>query len=223
MALDLGGIEFYAGPVILGAPDDLDAVIREFLAGAKRQLLVAVQEIDSRADRRGHPGGQGGQACGSRLILEGDYLRRAAAAGRPVGDGRATTRSNRVIHAALLRAGVDVITDLNPAIFHQKFVVRDPGEPTAAVLTGSTNFTLTDTGTNPPDNTAQRRQQPQPRGGAARAAGRQAVPGRVPPAARRARSATCTSGTSPARPSSGWAGSGSSRCSRRGTARRWRS
>jgi phosphatidylserine/phosphatidylglycerophosphate/cardiolipin synthase-like enzyme len=46
-----------------------------------------------------------------------------------------------------------VITDLNPAIFHQKFIVRDPGEPTAAVLTGSTNFTLTDTGTNPPGNT----------------------------------------------------------------------
>jgi hypothetical protein len=50
----------------------------------------------------------------------------------------------------VLRAGVDVITDLNPKIFHQKFMVRDPGLPTAAVLTGSTNFTLTDTGKNPP-------------------------------------------------------------------------
>jgi phosphatidylserine/phosphatidylglycerophosphate/cardiolipin synthase-like enzyme len=59
---------------------------------------------------------------------------------------------NRVIYAALLRAGIDVITDLNPAIFHQKFIVRDPGLPTAAVLTGSANFTRTDTGTNPPGN-----------------------------------------------------------------------
>ena len=47
-----------------------------------------------------------------------------------------------------------MITDLNPGIFHQKFIVRDAGEPTAAVLTGSTNFTLTDTGHNPPGNTA---------------------------------------------------------------------
>jgi phosphatidylserine/phosphatidylglycerophosphate/cardiolipin synthase-like enzyme len=61
-----------------------------------------------------------------------------------------------VIHAALLRAGVDVVTDLNPAIFHDKFIVRDPGEPTSGVLTGSTNFTLTDTGTNPATNTEKR-------------------------------------------------------------------
>jgi hypothetical protein len=37
----------------------------------------------------------------------------------------------------LLRAGIDVITDLNPAIFHQKFLVRDDGGNGAAVLTGS--------------------------------------------------------------------------------------
>jgi phosphatidylserine/phosphatidylglycerophosphate/cardiolipin synthase-like enzyme len=43
---------------------------------------------------------------------------------------------------------------LNPGIFHQKFMVRDPGENSAAVLTGSTNFTRTDTGTNPPTGPA---------------------------------------------------------------------
>lgn len=43
----------------------------------------------------------------------------------------------------VLRAGIDVIIDLNPAIFHQKF-----GESTAAVMTGSTSFTLADTGSN---------------------------------------------------------------------------
>jgi hypothetical protein len=48
--------------------------------------------------------------------------------------------------------GVDVITDLNPEIFHQKFVIRDAGTDTAATLTGSVNFTRTDTGTNPANN-----------------------------------------------------------------------
>jgi len=43
-----------------------------------------------------------------------------------------------------------------PKIFHQKFVVRDPGTDSAAVLTGSANFTRTDTGTNPSGNPAQR-------------------------------------------------------------------
>ena len=53
-------------------------------------------------------------------------------------------------------AGVDVITDLNPDIFHQKFVVRDTGTDTAATLTGSANFTRTDTGTHPANNTTSR-------------------------------------------------------------------
>lgn len=53
------------------------------------------------------------------------------------------------IHAALLRAKVAVITDLNPETFHQKFVVRDLGvSGKASVLTGSTNFTPTDTSVN---------------------------------------------------------------------------
>jgi hypothetical protein len=28
MGLDLGGIEFYAGPAVLGAPDDLERVVK---------------------------------------------------------------------------------------------------------------------------------------------------------------------------------------------------
>ena len=48
MGVDLGGIEFYAGPPVLGGPDDLNAVIREFIDGATSRLLVAVQELDSR-------------------------------------------------------------------------------------------------------------------------------------------------------------------------------
>ena len=159
-----------------------------------RRLLIAVQELDSR------PIAEAVLAAKARkvtvqIILEGDYLVEEHAAGRPVGPS-GDNEDNRVIHAALLRAGVDLITDLNPKIFHQKFIVRDPGVPTAAVLTGSTNFTCTDTGTNPPDN-RDSRQQPQPRGRSC--TGRRAaepVPGRVPAAARRHVRRRCTSGTS---------------------------
>jgi hypothetical protein len=58
---------------------------------------------------------------------------------------------NRRILAALLRSDVQVRGDFNPKIFHQKFVFRDYREkalPTSALLTGSANFTLTDTHRN---------------------------------------------------------------------------
>ena len=147
MPVRVGGIELHAGPTSLGGPDDLDAVIREFIGGARHTLRIAVQELDSRAVTDAI---LAARAAGVRvqIILEGDYLREE----RPAADPWAAAGSNeenRLIYAALLRAGVDLITDLNPAIFHQKFVVRDDGESTAAVLTGSANFTLTDTGKNP--------------------------------------------------------------------------
>jgi phosphatidylserine/phosphatidylglycerophosphate/cardiolipin synthase-like enzyme len=155
MGVDLGAIELYCGPTILGGPDDLDAVIRTFIGEATETLLIAVQELDSRAIAEAI---LTAKAAGVRvqLILEGDYLLQEP----PLADPWATNgdhEENRVIHAALLRAGVDVVTDLNPKIFHQKFVVRDPGKPTAAVLTGSANFTQTDTGTNPPAGPANQR------------------------------------------------------------------
>jgi hypothetical protein len=43
----MGSLEFYAGPTVLGGPDDLDAVIRGFLGGARHSLYVAVQELDA--------------------------------------------------------------------------------------------------------------------------------------------------------------------------------
>jgi phosphatidylserine/phosphatidylglycerophosphate/cardiolipin synthase-like enzyme len=150
MGIRLGGVELHVGPPVLGAPDDLDAVIRDFVDGARKTLLVAVQQLDSRsiteallsAKRRG---------VQVRVILEGDYLVEKSALADPWAPAGAN-EADRVIFTALLRSSIDVISDLNPAIFHQKFVVRDPGETTAAVLTGSTNFTLTDTGINPPGN-----------------------------------------------------------------------
>lgn len=145
MGIKVGGIELFMGPGVLGGPDDLDEVVRDFVGGAKRSLAIAVQELDSRTVAEAILAAKAARLR-VRIILEGDYLVEA----RPPGDPWALAGDNevnRVIHAALLRAGVDVVTDLNPAIFHQKFIVRDPGEPSAAVLTGSTNFTRTDTGT----------------------------------------------------------------------------
>ena len=47
-----GKIEAYVGPPGLGAADDLEAVIVEFIAGARTKLDVAVQELDSEAIAR---------------------------------------------------------------------------------------------------------------------------------------------------------------------------
>ena len=146
MGITLGGVEFYTGPTTLGAPDDLAAVIVDFINDARKTLSIAVQEIDSRPIAQAVIAARL-RGVRVRVILEGDYLVELHATADPwatVGD----LEENRVIHAALLRTGIDVVTDLNPAIFHQKFVVRDEDESTCAVLTGSTNFTLTDTGAN---------------------------------------------------------------------------
>ena len=117
-----------------------------------------MQELDSRpiteailaaARRPRVPVTARGSTVRVQVILEGDHLVEATPVPDPFVAGGAL-EGNRELHAALLRAGVDVITDPNPKIFHQKFVVRDAGTDTAAVLTGSANFTRTDTGTNPP-------------------------------------------------------------------------
>ena len=42
-----GKIEAYFGPPELGAPDDLEQVIVDFIAGAEQSLDIAVQELDS--------------------------------------------------------------------------------------------------------------------------------------------------------------------------------
>jgi phosphatidylserine/phosphatidylglycerophosphate/cardiolipin synthase-like enzyme len=151
MGIVVGGVEFYAGPAALGGPDDLDAVIREFIAGAKTSLRVAVQELDSHAIAEALLTAKA-RKVRVQLVQESSYLGEPKAPADPwllAGENE----TNRVIHSALLRAGVDVITDLNPAIFHQKFIVRDDSGTSPAVLTGSTNFTLTDTGTNPAGGT----------------------------------------------------------------------
>ena len=182
MSVTIGGVELYMGPKSVGGPDDLDLAIREFIGEADHSLAIAVQEIDSRpiaqaileAKRRG---------VQVRVILEGDYLTEEKALADPW-NSMGAHEENRIIQGALLKAKVDVISDLNPKIFHQKFIVRDSSKPKAAVLTGSTNFTLTDTGTNA-DHGHRLGTEPQPHRRAARPARGDRVPAGVQPHARR--------------------------------------
>jgi phosphatidylserine/phosphatidylglycerophosphate/cardiolipin synthase-like enzyme len=162
-----GKIEAYAGPLDLGAPDDIEQAIVNFIAGARSSLDLAVQELDSEpiaqalldASWRG---------VDVKLVLEQDYLRNADLPKPPKPTSGETAEealrrwqwtpepgglaANRRIAAALLQSAIDVKADFNKDIFHQKFVLRDyrPGVPrygvkqSAALLSGSANFTVTD-------------------------------------------------------------------------------
>ncbi|MGV9302527.1 MULTISPECIES: phospholipase D-like domain-containing protein [unclassified Nonomuraea] len=158
-----GKIEAFVGPTELGAADDLEHVIIDFIDGAQRSLDIAVQELDSEPIAQAVLDARF-RGVDVRMVLEQDYLVSAklpkiipragedeAAARRRVQWGEETgARSlepNRKILAALLRCDVDVKADYNPAIFHQKFIIRDYREralPTSAILSGSANFTGTD-------------------------------------------------------------------------------
>lgn len=144
MACKIGDIEFYTGPQEVGGPDDLRGVIVKFIDGATRRLDIAVQELDSmeiaeaiiRARQR---------KVFVRLVLESDYLTVTRGLSEPfVSNIRTRNEINRLIHAAILRSKINVKSDFNTSIFHQKFIIRDYTE----LLTGSTNFTDTGTSTN---------------------------------------------------------------------------
>ena len=164
-----GKIEAYVGPPGLGAADDLEAVIVDFIGGARRRLDIAVQELDSEAIARAILAASW-RGIRVTLFLEQDYLRSVLKRGpdgvplppKPkAGETPAEAlervqwsadetelAENRRILGALLRSDVEVRGDFNPKIFHQKFILRDyydgkatsPGNP--ALLTGSANFTV---------------------------------------------------------------------------------
>lgn len=167
-----GKIQAFAGPQELGAPNDLEKVIINFIKGAQKTLDFAIQEIDSEKiaqaiiDTRWH-------GVRTRIFIEHDYIydskppKKRAAPIQPETSEEARQRAqwdeyrkpediktNRDIHMALLRNGVDVKADYNHNhIFHQKFIIRDRRTknmilPTSAILTGSTNFTQTGTHKN---------------------------------------------------------------------------
>lgn len=146
MPLDLGSLELYMGPNNLGAPDNLETTIISFINGARQSLYIAVQELESESITRALINARQ-RGIIVRLILEGQYLTVRNAVPNPFIPG-GNNEENRRLHAALLRADLDIISDLNPETFHQKFIVRDHGTSNAAVLTGSTNFTPTGVSSN---------------------------------------------------------------------------
>ena len=169
-----GKIEAYVGPKELGAADDLEEVICDFVAGARSSLDIAVQELDSEPIAQAILDARW-RGVSVNLFLEQDYLRTPlrSSKGVPIppkpkagespqaalrrvqwGADGTDLAVNRRILAALLRSDVEVKGDFNPKIFHQKFALRDyrrgkatkPGNP--ALLSGSANFTTTDTHRN---------------------------------------------------------------------------
>jgi phosphatidylserine/phosphatidylglycerophosphate/cardiolipin synthase-like enzyme len=163
-----GKIEAYAGPADLGAPDDLEKAIVDFIGGAKESLDIAVQELDNETIAKAILAAQW-RGVAVRIVLEQSYLREeklkvdkppkpkegesaVEALERWVWDPANGEHSvNRRFASALLQSDVDLKIDFNKDIFHQKFVVRDyrdGAKPTSALLTGSTNFTDTDCHSN---------------------------------------------------------------------------
>lgn len=143
-----GKIEAYVGPPGLGGADALEAVIGDFIAGARRKLDIAIQELDSDAIARAILAASWRGVCVT-LFLEQDYLRTSLKRDRethvpiaplPPQPGETPEQAlervqwqqvdtdlseNRRILAALLRSDVEVRGDFNPKLFHQKFVLRD--------------------------------------------------------------------------------------------------
>jgi hypothetical protein len=77
-----GKIQAFVGPPELGAADDLEQVIVEFIAGAKTRLDIAVQEIDSRAIAQAILDARW-RGVRVQVFLEQDYLRSDLAGNPP--------------------------------------------------------------------------------------------------------------------------------------------
>lgn len=143
MAIKVGKVEFYAGPHDIGAPDDLETVIVDFIDKAEKRLEIAVQELESLPIAKAIIRARRDRKVLVKLVIEQDYLRASQAKPDPFVPGGAK-EPNREIHDAVLRSNIDVKVDYNASIFHQKFIIRDR----ASLLTGSTNFTPTGTHNN---------------------------------------------------------------------------
>jgi len=160
-----GKIEAFVGPAELGAADNLEQVIVDFISQARETLDLAVQELDSEPIAQAILDARW-RGVSVQLFLEQDYLQDDDLPVVTPRDGESEVEArhrtqwsegdseltpNRAILAALLRSDIEVKGDYNLKIFHQKFVLRDyrgSAKPTSALLTGSANFTGTDTHTN---------------------------------------------------------------------------
>jgi phosphatidylserine/phosphatidylglycerophosphate/cardiolipin synthase-like enzyme len=164
MAAFAGGkIEAFVGPTELGAADGLEQVIVDFIGGAERSLDIAVQELDNEAVAQAILDARF-RGVAVSMVMEQSYLLtgKVPVVRRRAGEDEVTARrraqwqnqtgvnsleENRRLLSALLRCNVDVKAVYNPAIFHQKFIIRDyrgDARPTSAILSGSANFTVTD-------------------------------------------------------------------------------
>ncbi|TPV94725.1 MAG: phospholipase [Myxococcales bacterium FL481] len=149
-------ISLYMGPSpLVPNGDDLEAAVVRFIDGAKRSLDIAVQELESVPIAEAILRAKNDRGVRVRIVLESDYLRETTKLKiedkwKPVPiDARSRgNEPNREVFSALLRSRLDVRTDYNANIFHQKFIVRDKNRKTAALLTGSTNFTPTGVANN---------------------------------------------------------------------------
>lgn len=142
MSKIIGNIEVHMGPQQLGGPDNLQEVIINFIDGAQTSLFIAVQELDSRPIAEAIIRAKQ-RSVTVKVVLEADYLVEKTAQQDPflaVGENEI----NRLLQDAILRASIFVRSDFNSDIFHQKFIIRD----NQSLLTGSTNFTDTDTFVN---------------------------------------------------------------------------
>ncbi len=138
MPVDIGNIKIYFGPTEQGGEDNLEEPIIAFIdqAGRRQKLMIAVQELDHRpiaeaivrARKRG---------VVIDLVVEQDYLRSKQIPDDPFSPG-GQYEINRTLFNAILRSTVNVKSDFNTKIFHQKFMIRGN-----SILTGSTNFTTT--------------------------------------------------------------------------------
>ncbi len=142
MGIIVGNVEFHAGPGNVGAPDELETVIVDFIDGAQKRLDIAVQELESEPIAQAIIRARQRKVL-VKIVIEQSYLKASVARNDPWNPGGGH-EANRQIHDAILRAKIDVKVDYNASIFHQKFVVRDR----SSVLTGSTNFTPTGTHNN---------------------------------------------------------------------------
>lgn len=168
-----GKIEAYCGPRELGAPDDLEAVIINFINEAEDSLKIAIQEVDSEAIAQAIIDARW-RGIKVQMYMEQDYLLASRTTlkqtmedtEKALAEGEEDAQQNRQwmehahnelainrkIFAALLRNQIDVKADYNPKIFHQKFIIRDYNTRKKglkpAVMTGSTNFTFTGTHKN---------------------------------------------------------------------------
>lgn len=105
------------------AQASLDIAVHELRSGEINTTSNPIKEAIIKAAQRG---------VQVRIIVEASYL-------TPGSDNLNTFAE------FLNTENVTIQADRNPAIFHNKFIIRDKDKDTAALLTGSTNFT--DTGT----------------------------------------------------------------------------